>query len=50
MARCSAELEEERARAAKAAARAEERVAAFERTQRYRLAQALARPLDQLRR
>ena len=36
--------------AAKAAAQAEERVAAFERTQRYRLAQALARPLDQLRR
>jgi len=44
-----AELENERARAADAAARAHERLAGLERTRRYRLAQTLAGPLDRLR-
>jgi hypothetical protein len=42
-------LEGERDRAANAAALAEERLLAFKRTRRYRLAQALAGPLDRLR-
>jgi hypothetical protein len=44
-----AELEDERARAAVAMAQAQERLLAFKRTRRYRLARALARPLDRLR-
>ena len=44
-----AELEHERAILADTAARAEQRLAAFKRTRRYRLAQALAGPLDRLR-
>lgn len=42
-------LESENARAASAAARAEERLLAFMQTRRYRIAQALAGPLDRLR-
>ncbi len=44
-----AELEHDRARFAQAAALAEERLTRFRRTKRYRLAQALARPLDRVR-
>lgn len=44
-----AALEGDRAMSADAAARAQERLLAFKRTWRYRLAQALARPLDWLR-
>jgi hypothetical protein len=43
------ELEGERARLASTTARAEEHLAAFKRTRRYRLARALAGPLDRLR-
>jgi hypothetical protein len=42
-------LEGERVRAASAASQAEERLLAFKRTRRYRLARALAAPLDRLR-
>jgi len=44
-----AELERDSARFAQAAAVAEERLTQFRRTKRYRLAQALARPLERLR-
>jgi hypothetical protein len=44
------ELENERARSVSAAAQAEERLAAFRRTRRYRLARALASLTDWLRR
>lgn len=44
-----AALEDERARAAAAAAQAQECLLAFKRTRRYRLARALAGPLDRLR-
>jgi hypothetical protein len=43
-------LEGEREQAASVAAQTEERVLAFKRTRRYRLAEALAAPLDRLRR
>jgi hypothetical protein len=43
------ELERERASATDAAAGAEQRVASFRRTRRYRAVQALATPLDRLR-
>ncbi len=43
------ELEGERVRSVDAAAQAQERLAAFKRTRRYRLARALAAPLDRLR-
>ncbi len=42
-------LEDERVEAANAAAGARERLLAFKRTRRYRLAQALAGPIDRLR-
>jgi hypothetical protein len=44
------ELEGDRARSANAATQAEERLLAFKRTRRYRLALALALPFDRLRR
>ena len=43
------ELEGERGRAVSVASQAEERLLAFKRTRRYRLARALAAPLDRLR-
>ncbi len=43
------ELERERASATEAAVQAEQRVASFRRTRRYRVAQALATPLERLR-
>jgi hypothetical protein len=45
-----AAAEREREECAAAAARAQERLAAFRRTRRYRLAQAPARPLERARR